>query len=154
MAHPTISQLKDRIVTLCAEIPGIETALDDYPENNEPFAFQELPAIVVRVGAAVHVRQTHHQMFTTRQFGLIFHADRLNDDSQEPDTEALESIEEWLLTLMVFFNSRRRLEHNNDAGLAVDTLLSSDSAPQRIIKEGAVYIGSIFTLSVDTRHNV
>ena len=152
MAQPTVTQIKNQIVTLCGLISGIATALDDYPEDNEPFTNAELPAIVVRVGAATYEKQSAHRLMVSRTYQIIVHIERITEDVQDPDTAALEAVEPFLLSVATYLSAHPRLD-NDDSGLAVSTTLQGDNGPPRIVKEGADYRGTVLNLIVDTLHN-
>jgi hypothetical protein len=153
MAQATLAQVRARIVTLCGLIDGIETAVDDYPEDNEPFAEYQLPAIVVRPGPATYDVQNRRRMMVTRAWQLQLLVMHVADDVQDPDTEAYEATEPYIMAVMEHFGSRPRLE-NSDAGLAVVARIEGDGGIGGFNLNSARYMGSTMTLSIDTLHNV
>lgn len=146
----TLSEIKDRIVTLCGQVSGIVTALDDYPEDNEPFVASELPAIVVRVGPATYAAQSAHRLMVTRQFQLILHVAHIGDDVQDPDTDALEAVEPYLARIATYFGQHPRLHlPGTDNGLVVRSAMGGDGGIGGFNINSARYMGSTLTLTTE-----
>lgn len=151
MAAPIVSDIRARLVTLCGQITGITNAYADYPEDNQPFAPAELPVMVVRVGPATNTRLDGGGFRMLRTYQLLLHAARIIEDNAHPSTDEMQAVEPFLVDVPLFFLSRPLLE-NNDSGLALSTVLPGDGGLQRIVREGAVYWGAVFTLQVQTIH--
>jgi hypothetical protein len=149
----TPSQIKDRVVTILGAVSGITTVLDDYPEDNEPFTAAELPACVVRLRGATNAAVDGRGFAMTRTVAIILHAARSDEDIKYPDTNALEAIETFLLSIPAAFNARRRL-NSDDGGLAGVTsiTLPADDGRRTIVHESAWYFGAIFSMTVTTQH--
>lgn len=157
MAAATPAQIKDRIVTLCGQVSGIITVQDDWPESNNPFTPAQLPAIVVSIGRANNQWQSGTSFIMSRPYYLNLVSQRIEEDSKDPDTTALETIEPFLISIPLFFCARPRLENlaTGDAGLALSTSLPSDTGGVgRFIRNGGNYRGTMFILTVDTRYVV
>ena len=153
MAQATLSEVKDRIVLLCGLIEGIKTVVDDMPEDNQPFKrLAELPAIMVKIGTATYQIQSRHQMIVTRQWQLVLLVGRTAEDTQDPDTDALEAVEPYLLRVAAFFGQHPRLEYN-DAGIVISANIEGDGGIGSFpLKDGATYMGSTQILTTVTRH--
>jgi hypothetical protein len=151
MAQATTSQVWTRIVTLCGLIEDIETALKDWPEDNEPLAEYQLPAIVVKIGAATYIEQSKHRMMVSRQWQLFLAVTHVADDVQDPDIDAVELVEPYLMSVATFFGARPRLE-NSDAGLVIGSSIAGDDGIGRFNMNSASYMGSIMILTTDTLH--
>lgn len=150
----TVTQVKNRIATLVANISGITTVQDDWPEDSQPFAPSELPCLIVQAGPVVNSGRISHARFSiTREYRILLLVERIEEDIADPDTSALEAVEPYLLSVPAYFAQRPRLEDaTNNTGLVFDSSLPTDNGTPRIVREGAVYRGAVFTMTVTTRH--
>ncbi len=153
MSAPTPTEIKTRLMALAAQVSGIVTVADDWPEDNEPFAPALLPALIVVVRGATNTRISIHKYQSTRTFEFHVPIQRITDDVKNPDTLALRAVEPFLLSIPALFAGRPRLE-NGDAGLALESGLPQDLPARKIVRDGAEYTGAIFTMTVDTVHTV
>lgn len=143
MATP--AQIKDRIVSMTGAVSGITTALDDYPNDNQPFTDAELPAAVTRLYQASATREDYanDMWLVTRSFQVQVVVSKVPDGAIVPDTTTMETVETFLRDIPRYFAQRRTL--NN---LVQDTQLMSDTGIIRIIRDTQEYWGVVFTLPV------
>lgn len=154
MAQPTVAQIKKRIVDLCKTIPSIVTVLDAYPDDETPFTAAQLPAIIVRVSwQASNVRESASTYLMTMPYILEVNVALSASRTALVNEAALEATEPWILTIPVFFGTRRRLELN-DNGLAVDCGLAQLVASSRSVRNSVSYARLFFRMPVITRHNL
>lgn len=153
MAGPSVAHIKNRIVAIGGDISGINTALDDWPEDNFPFTSIELPALIVTVDPAVrYTKISIGSLLMTRNYAMTVVAARVTNDTQSPDTDALEAIEPFLISVPLKFITAPRLERN-DAGLAFGTELGTEPFIDRFTFNRAVYIGAVIPIAVTTIHS-
>jgi hypothetical protein len=150
----TPSQIKDRIALMCAAVTGITTVVDDWPEDTQPFNPVELPCIIVQVGPVTSNERVNHARFRmVRDYRILILVGRTENDTVDPDTSALEAVEPFLLSIPAYFAQRPRLEHpSTSAPIVMDSTLPADNGTPRIVREGAVYRGAVFTMAVITVH--
>ena len=154
MAQPTVTQIKQRIVSLCQAIPGIITVLDAYPDDETPFTASQLPAIVVRVSWQTSIaRESANAYLMTMPYIIELNAALSSSTTALVNESALEALEPWIITISTFFARRRRLELN-DAGLAAGCDIPSLVASTRTVRSGVTYARLFFRLSVTTRHEI
>jgi hypothetical protein len=154
MAQPTPSQIKDRLVTMCAAISGITTSTDKLPEDSFPFTAAELPAIVVTIGPASNTAVAGNLMVQQREFGLILLAARFPKDWKITNQATWEAVEPFTLSIPLHFKRNSRLEHN-DSGLAVAITLPSEQGNglTAFAFDNGLYAATIFSLQVRTNHS-
>lgn len=147
----TPSQIKDRIVTLMAEVSGVTTSLDDYPAGDAPFTAAELPAAVTRL---LHVPTTRQWLTTdtyieTHTFTIILHVSICsNVDVLAPNTTEMEQCEAFKYSVPAFFAARNRLNGTDLSDMVYDSGLMSDGGIIRIERSGLSWWGIVFTLPV------
>jgi hypothetical protein len=148
----TPTNVLDRYIALWKLLLDSDNAFADYSEDNQPFEVAEMPAVVVRVGPVIEtVRQGRAHFLMTREYRHLLHVARTEEDIANPDTSALRAVEPYLLSVPLFFLDRPRLELSG-TGLVVSSTLPADDGIPRIVREGAVYRGAVFTSQVTTRH--
>jgi len=151
MAQPTPSQIKNRLVTMCDAISGINTAVDTWPTDSQPFTAAELPAFVVNIGPATNGMQAGQLFSMSREFMLTLLAARFPADWKLTDNTTWEVIEPYMLSVPTYFAQHPRLEHN-DSGLAVAITLPTERPIVAITFDGGLYAALPFTLQVRTLH--
>lgn len=157
MATP--SQIKDRIVLVAGQVPGIATSLDDYPDK-EPFEDHELPAMVTRLVSTqlAQVRVTRQHMYTGLwierwEIPLVLHVTHCdNDDVLAPNTAEMEACEPFLRSVPAYFAGTDRLSCSECtpplSALVYDIEPMQSTGIIRIARNSASYWGIAFTLPV------
>jgi len=150
MATPT--QIKDRIVTMLAQVEGVTTSLDDYQAQDAPFTDAQLPVAVTRLVSTqqgpVTATRTHIAagiILERWQIPIILHVKRAsNTDVLSPNTAEMEACEPFLRSIPLFFLQHPRLK----PALVYDTEPMANTGIVRIDRPGIVYWGIVFNLPV------
>lgn len=152
MAAPTPSQIKDRIVTMCPSIAGVTTAVDAWPNDDNPFTAAELGAIVVRLGLGTPnpINATSFRMSRVVQFIIL--ARRFTKDYKLTDQVAWEALEPLMLAIPLYFQQHPRLEYN-DSGLALSITLPQEREIAPLAFKGALYASMVMEMTVQTIHS-
>ncbi len=153
MPGPTVSQIKDRIVTMAGQVSGINSTADSWPDDDFPLTAAELPGIVVTPQPVVQYGiHGHATMVMTRPYTLLIASARTAHDMKVLDQTARESMEPFLISVPLYFVTRPRLEHN-DQGLAFGSAIAPDPLTIELMTfNGAQYVISLIVLNVTTIH--
>ncbi len=155
MAEPTPSQVKDRVVALCATIDNITTAVDSWPNDSNPFAAAELAAIVVQpIFSPARSDDIDVNSFTlSYDFTIILLAARYAQDYKMTDQTAWEAIEPFRLSVPKFFKGVPQLQLN-DNGLVRSSGLPQEVSISPIAFDRALYAAITYRLPVTTIHSI
>ena len=154
MATPT--EMKDRLVLNWAEIDGVTTSVDDYPNDDLPFEDAELPAAITRLMSAelgpVRVTRSYlasHLVVERWEIPTILHVCRLQKmDALAPNTAEMELCEPFLRSPAAYFVEHDRLHTDELNDLVYGTELQSNTGIVKIIRPKVAYWGIVYTLPV------
>lgn len=144
----TPERMKGHLLTLCAQIPGLTTILEDAPEV--PFLLDVLPALLVNeCGASIVFTDKAKGVFDmTRVWELTLYVAPCAPDTGS--VQRLTYLSPFLMSIPAFFARRPRLG-GGGAGI-VSIMLPSDSGNQLATVGDTTYITTTFSMSITTRH--
>lgn len=154
MAAPTQGQIRARIETMLAAIPGITLVLTDEDDTLTP---EQLPAVRVYAGRASRSRERSMQQRTvTRDWYIVLLISRVGGEDGKAWTAEQKRIEELaaeaLLELIPdYFATHPKLMHENQQmrGIqAVDEPTDNGLQTVNFGKHGAVFWGAVYELPV------
>lgn len=159
----TLTQIHTRLVQFCDDIPGITTALQDYPADRM-FGNTQLPAIVVEITDAPARREQTGAgyYFVIRRFRLFMAVAQAEANITVPNNTTLTSCETLLEAVAKAFAQSPRLACSVTAlagdppvpvtthlpDLVYDTSLPTDTGISAYDVDRTRYWGTVFTVDV------
>jgi hypothetical protein len=139
-----------RVVALCGQITGVDTASDEYPSEDNPLYTTDLPYVFVSEGRATYTSRYARTDIVTQEYILLFYIATWEKGNPTAEQTARESARVWQQRVHRFFLNKSRLELNDNGLNSINSArLVGHDGLQSASRNGSLYYGIAFRLNIE-----
>lgn len=139
-----------RVVTLCGQITGVDTASDEYPSDTDPLLSSELPFVFVSEGRATFAPLYSGTDVVTQEYVLLFYIATWEHGDVAAEQAAREAARVYQQRVPRFFLQHPRLEYNDNGLNSINRArIVGHDGLQSASRNGSLYYGIAFRLNVE-----